>query len=148
LTKAGAGTLIFSGNTANSYGPTFVNVGTLVLNKTIANASIPNDLTIGDGVGGINADTVRLALDNQIADGAAIHILSSGRLDSVDQRGPELRSGRCGGDDEASGRLVRATMTSTAARLATVWPRTPHAARCRIASIDTQAAITILSFKI
>ena len=42
-------------------------------------------MTIGDGVGGVNADVVRLVLDNQIANGAGITIASSGLLDMNDQ---------------------------------------------------------------
>src|SRR5205085_1839517 len=36
-----AGTLTFSGTTPNTYGDTFINGGTLLLQKTIANASLP-----------------------------------------------------------------------------------------------------------
>jgi hypothetical protein len=63
LIKDRTGTLIFSGGsgTANSYGSTIVNDGTLVLDKSIANVSIPGALTIGDGAGGLNSDIVRLA---------------------------------------------------------------------------------------
>src|SRR6266581_4429544 len=87
LTKTGTGTLIFSGGsgTANTYGQTFVNSGTLLLEKSLVNASIPGDLTIGDGVGGVNADVVRLVLNNQIANSAGITIASSGLLDMNDQ---------------------------------------------------------------
>ncbi len=85
LTEGQTGTLMFSGGTANSFSNMIVNSGTLVLAKTIANVSIPGDLTIGDGSGGINADKVRLDLDNQIADSAAINVSSSGLLDLNDQ---------------------------------------------------------------
>ena len=99
LTKIGTGTLIFSGGagTANTYGNTFINEGALILSKTIANACIPNHLTIGDGSGGALADVVRYALDNQIADTAAITIAISGLLDlngMIDTTGSIDGSGR------------------------------------------------------
>ena len=84
LTKGNPGTLLFSGSAANTYGDTFLNGGTLVLDKTIANVSIPGDLTVGDGSGGVNADVVRLNRDNQISDTTAIHISSSGLFDMND----------------------------------------------------------------
>ncbi len=87
LTKISLGTLIFSGGagTANSYAGTVVNAGTLILEKSIPNASIPGNLTIGDGSGGANADVVRFARDNQIMDTGAISIASSGLLDLNDR---------------------------------------------------------------
>lgn len=71
ITKADTGTLWFSGGTANSFAGMHVNAGTLVLNKSIANAAGPADLTIGDGSG---TDIVRLGQDNQIADTTEVHI--------------------------------------------------------------------------
>ena len=84
--KTGAGTLIYSGGsgTANTYGQTFIDAGTLSLQKTIANVSIPGDVTIGDGFGGTSADVLRYDLDNQIADSVGIIIASSGLLDMND----------------------------------------------------------------
>jgi autotransporter-associated beta strand protein len=84
LTKVGAGTLIFTGGagTANTYAKTIVNVGTLQLAKTISNSSIPGALQIGDGLGGLAADVVRItgALE-QLADGTDVNIATSGLLD-------------------------------------------------------------------
>ncbi|MBI1840884.1 MAG: autotransporter-associated beta strand repeat-containing protein [Verrucomicrobia bacterium] len=85
LAKTGAGTLLYSGGKANTYKNTFVEAGVLLLRRTVANVSIPGALTIGDGLGGLNADVVRYGLDNQIADGAAITIASSGLLDLNDR---------------------------------------------------------------
>jgi autotransporter-associated beta strand protein len=111
LTKVGTGTLLFSGSAGNSYDETFVNAGTLVLAKSLANAGIPGDLTIGDGTG---TDVVRLGADNQILDTAKIHLQTGGRLDlndlnetagSVDGGGLiDLGSGsfRAGADDASS----------------------------------------------
>ena len=82
VTKTGGGTLIFSGGTANSFDDLFVNTGTLRLNKSIANAAGPAEVTIGDGSG---TDILRLDLDNQIADTTKIHINPGGRFDLNDQ---------------------------------------------------------------
>src|SRR6185295_15499326 len=81
ITKTGTGTLIFSGGAASSFDGMIVNAGTLVLDKTIANAAGPADLTIGDGSG---PDIVRLARDNQIVDTAKVHIAGGGRFDLND----------------------------------------------------------------
>jgi autotransporter-associated beta strand protein len=111
LTKTDTGTLIFSGSTANSFGGMLVNAGTLLLDKTIANAAGPAELTVGDAVG---TDIVRLAKDNQIADTAEIHINLGGRFDlndmnettgAIDGRGLiDLGSGtlRAGADNDSS----------------------------------------------
>jgi len=82
LTKAGPGTLIFSGSTANTYDGTRVNQGTLLLAKTGVNGSIPGDLQIGDGIGGVNADVVRIiSALGQIANTSRVTVASSGLLD-------------------------------------------------------------------
>lgn len=84
LTKTGAGTLIFSGGTgtANSYGATFLNAGTLELAKTISNVAVPGALTIGDGAGGVGVDVVRLTGPvSQIANSYDVVITTSGLLD-------------------------------------------------------------------
>jgi autotransporter-associated beta strand protein len=111
LTKTGTGTLLFSGGTASSFDDLLVSAGTLVLNKSTANAAGPADLTIGDGSG---ADIVRLASDNQVADTTQIHIAAGGRFDlddmnettgAIDGRGViDLGSGtlRTGADDGSS----------------------------------------------
>jgi autotransporter-associated beta strand protein len=83
ITKTGTGTLIFSGGTASSFDDMFVDAGTLVLDKTIANAAGFAKLTIGDNSG---TDIVRLSRDNQILDSAAVHFVGvSARLDLNDQ---------------------------------------------------------------
>src|SRR5262249_52693323 len=61
ITKGASGTLIYAGSGANSYnGDTIVNTGALELSKTSATAGIVNGkLTIGDNIGGSDADVVR-----------------------------------------------------------------------------------------
>jgi autotransporter-associated beta strand protein len=111
VTKTGTGSLIFSGGSASSFDDMFVNAGTLVFAKTVANVAGPAELTIGDGSG---TDIVRWDLDNQLADTAEIHIALSGRLDlndmidtvgAIDGRGIiDLGSGvlRAGADNDSS----------------------------------------------
>ena len=111
ITKAGTGTNMFSGGTANNFDGLFVNAGTLILNKSIANGAGPADLTIGDGSG---TDIVRLDADNQIADTTEVHINLGARFDvndmlettgAIDGRGLiDLGSGtlRAGADDDSS----------------------------------------------
>ena len=79
LTKVGAGTLTLSGNSFNTYsGGTIVNEGTLILNK-VGGTAIPGTLTIGDGIGGVDADIVQQLLGDQIESNVTIN--SSGKLD-------------------------------------------------------------------
>jgi len=80
LVKTNTGTLRLEGNNPNTYsGVTTVSQGTLELGK--AGIAVPGDLTIGDGNGGVNADTVRYFTANQIGSAAAVTVTSSGRLD-------------------------------------------------------------------
>ncbi len=80
LTKNGSGTLTLSGATANTYsGMTTVSNGILMLSKAAGVNAFGGGLTIGDGVGGPNADVVRLGAANQIP--GAVIILNSGLLD-------------------------------------------------------------------
>jgi len=84
LVKAGDGVLRLSGAAAN--GGTLsviVTEGELRLQKSTANAAITGPLTIGDGIGGTNADVVRLAATEQIGttSGLVVTIERSGLLD-------------------------------------------------------------------
>ena len=86
LKKIGAGILTLDGNPTNTFnGLTFVAEGDLVLNKPLSEA-INGDLTIGDGLGGANADRVRVqGGGDEIWNGSRVIINSSGQLilDSV-----------------------------------------------------------------
>jgi autotransporter-associated beta strand protein len=86
IIKTGAGVMTIGGTTTavgNSFsGPVMVNAGTLDLARNAGvNAIGAGGLTIGDGVGGVNADKVRLRASNQIPDTATLTIGSSGVLD-------------------------------------------------------------------
>jgi autotransporter-associated beta strand protein len=85
ITYAFPGTTSYTGTVSNTYtGTTMVNEGTLVLDRTVAAISIPGALTIGDNVGGPQADVVRYGLNaggNQIADTISPTVNASGFLD-------------------------------------------------------------------
>jgi autotransporter-associated beta strand protein len=86
VTKNGSGTLRYNGIVANTYsGLTRVNTGTLELGKSFGLNSVAGDLVIGDNVGGINADVVRLLVDHQISNFSDITINQSGLLDLNNQ---------------------------------------------------------------
>ncbi len=77
-----SGTLRFSGGQANTYtGDTRVGTGTLRLEKTAGAAIRDGTLFIGDGVGGANADVVRLGANNQLWSTVPVVITNSGWLD-------------------------------------------------------------------
>jgi autotransporter-associated beta strand protein len=85
LTKIGDGSLYYSGGAANNYaGITAVNAGTLVLAKSILGAAMTNNLVIGDGSGGGNADVVRLEILSQLPNTLAVQVNSSGLFDLND----------------------------------------------------------------
>jgi autotransporter-associated beta strand protein len=81
ITKAGAGAMRLAGTTANTYaGNTTVNDGVLQLNKTPGVDAIGGGtLIIGNG-GGNDTDIVQIEGANQIANGVALDIRDSGRL--------------------------------------------------------------------
>ena len=81
LSKNGAGTVIFSGVSANTFtGTTFANDGTLLLAKNVVDGAIPGNLTIGNG-GAALSDVVRLSNGAQIADTSVVTINGSGLFD-------------------------------------------------------------------
>jgi autotransporter-associated beta strand protein len=86
ITKTGPGTLTLSGAGDNNYtGPTVINAGVLQLDHSPGYWAIgsSSSITIGDGLGGGDADIVRYvnANGNQINAGVPITINSSGLLD-------------------------------------------------------------------
>lgn len=83
FTKTGAGTLRLGGLQANTFaGGAFHNAGLLILTKTNDALAIPaGNFTIGDGVGGAEADEVRYLADyKQISSASHLQINSSGLL--------------------------------------------------------------------
>jgi autotransporter-associated beta strand protein len=86
FTKTGAGTLTLAGVSDNSYtGDTVVNAGVLELAKNNAVAIAAGVITIGDNLGGAEADVLRVTTADQIANSVPIIINSSGLLDVTDQ---------------------------------------------------------------
>ena len=81
LTKIGLGDLILGGNSSNTERHTRVHEGTLVLSSSFTSGAVTGGLTIGDGVGGANADVVRLNRLRQIDNGVLVTLASSGLLD-------------------------------------------------------------------
>ena len=83
LTKTGSGTLTLTGTSTNTYsGLTTVNTGELNLNRSPGTLAVSGDLTIGDGTGGANADSVKLQASGQILSTAAVLVNgTSGKLD-------------------------------------------------------------------
>jgi fibronectin-binding autotransporter adhesin len=83
LRKLGAGVLEFAGNSSNTYtGTTFVDEGTLRLNKTAGFNAIAGPLVIGDFFG---IDDVELLQSDQILDSIAMTINDGALLDLNNQ---------------------------------------------------------------
>src|SRR5262249_30270175 len=82
LIKAGLGTLAMAGSRNNTYGTTQVNQGILKLNKTAGINAIGGALVVGNDGGGANVDVVQQLQANQIPDGSAVTVASSGKYDT------------------------------------------------------------------
>ncbi|MCB1086036.1 MAG: autotransporter-associated beta strand repeat-containing protein, partial [Verrucomicrobiae bacterium] len=81
LYKTGAGTIQTTGAAANTItGGYFVMNGTLELNKTAGVNAIAAAVQIGDNVGGPSADRLVVLASDQIANGSALTVRSSGQL--------------------------------------------------------------------
>jgi autotransporter-associated beta strand protein/VCBS repeat-containing protein len=81
LTKVGGGTLELAGTANNTFaGGVAINAGTLRLNMPTFTAIPAQNITVGDGIGGNDADILNIATSDQIGDGANITVLSSGRV--------------------------------------------------------------------
>ncbi len=75
LVKTGDGTLVLGGTMANTYtGTTYVNAGTLALNKTAGVNAIAGNIVVGDGRG---TDILRLDADEQIANTSNLKLVGS-----------------------------------------------------------------------
>ena len=83
FTKIGTATMRLAGSSGNTYaGDTLLKQGTLLLAKSGGVVAVRNgSLTIGDGVGGAEADVVRYEAANQVHTDVAITVSSSGLLD-------------------------------------------------------------------
>lgn len=81
IIKQNVGTLLLSGNAANTYsGVTTVNEGRLHLYKAGVNVAVPGRLIIGDDVGGANADVVQCLSVNEIGALTTVTVNSSGQF--------------------------------------------------------------------
>ena len=79
IRKNGSGTLVLEGSASNAFnGGVSVNSGTLWLNKTNARAMSSGALTVGDGVGGADADVVFINAASQFASNVALSVQPSG----------------------------------------------------------------------
>jgi autotransporter-associated beta strand protein len=84
VTKVGAGTLDYAGNTSNTYiGLTQVNQGTLLLDKSGGAAALNGNLTIGDSLPG--AAAAKWNFSNEMPATATVTVNSDGTLNLNDQ---------------------------------------------------------------
>ena len=105
LTKAGLGTLRFTGSGSNTYsGTTTVSAGTLELGKTAGVNAIAGQVQVGNGT---SSGTLRLLANDQIANTPSVTVLSGGTFDLNDFSetiGPlVLTSGTASGAQVTSG---------------------------------------------
>src|SRR5262249_29398130 len=108
----------------NTYtGSTTVNAGKLLLAKTGGAQAVQEDLIIGDGVGGPDADVVQVTADNQLPTNAFIHLTvnSSGLLDLNNHSNTILGLVLVGGDVQTgTGKLTGDVTTQASTRPASI----------------------------
>ncbi|MCX6927168.1 MAG: autotransporter-associated beta strand repeat-containing protein, partial [Verrucomicrobia bacterium] len=83
FTKLGPGTLRLAGGSANTYrGTTYVYEASLLLAKSVPNATIPGPLVVGNGYYNYDPiDTVQLENDHQLGDAVPVVLNERGELD-------------------------------------------------------------------
>jgi len=118
--KREAGTLALGGATANTFtGPVQHGAGVMLLSKPAGVTAISgSSMIVGDGVGGANADIVRVQNAEQISDSTSVQLLSSGQLDlnaaeTVASVGGSGQIRLDGGELTFGGDGVSATMSGT-----------------------------------
>ncbi|MFN4257799.1 MAG: autotransporter-associated beta strand repeat-containing protein [Gemmataceae bacterium] len=75
LTKVGTGEFTLAGTAANTFtGTTWIREGVLILQKTAGVDALRGPIVVGDGIGGQDADELRLGASNQIQDAATVTI--------------------------------------------------------------------------
>jgi len=93
LVKSGPGELVLYGSQANTYtGTTYINEGTLALNKSPGATAVRN-VVVGDG-GGV--DTLRLDQSHQIDDLATVRLKGASRAKNMTAQGVLLFNGASG----------------------------------------------------
>lgn len=81
LVKTGDGVLTLSGSAANTYtGTTYINDGTLALNKSASTNAVAGNIIVGDGRG---TDVLRLDQDEQIANTANVTLRGNDYSESI-----------------------------------------------------------------
>ena len=124
FTKAGAGNMTFSGNSANTFNGTLsVNDGTLFLNKS-SGAAYGGSLIVGDGTGAAGSAVVQLMANNQTP-GTDITIGTDGKLDLQTFNATAGNITMTGGSIAGSGGLTvntqNVTTTNSENVTTTVW---------------------------
>jgi autotransporter-associated beta strand protein len=123
ITKLGDGTMRLSGSGVNTAGAT-INAGTLVAGKSAASvAALAGNVTVGDGLGGVDADILRLEQDQQINQlpTETLTVNSSGWFDLAGRTETignlQLNAGRVAGGTISFDGSVTSSAQTTSARI-------------------------------